>query len=113
MKPSRVMLAAACIAMLSPREAGAELDVASANHVMQGHRQFVAQANYEIYLQRKCVGAVDAVMDYGDGICPPRGSKMGQGVRVVVTYIDSKPARLHENFNKLALEALRNAWPCR
>jgi len=36
-----------------------------------------------------------------------------QLVRVVVTYIDAWPARLHETFNLLALEALRTAWACR
>jgi hypothetical protein len=35
-----------------------------------------------------------------------------QGVRIVLQYIDARPARLHENFNKLAAEALRQAWPC-
>jgi len=37
----------------------------------------------------------------------------GQTVQVVMAYIDSRPARLHESFYALALEALRNAWPCR
>ena len=36
-----------------------------------------------------------------------------QMVRVVVTYIEGRPARMHEPFNHLALEALRAAWPCR
>jgi Rap1a immunity proteins len=35
-----------------------------------------------------------------------------QGVQIVVKYIDARPARLQENFNKLAAEALRQAWPC-
>jgi len=30
-----------------------------------------------------------------------------------MAYIDSRPARLHESFYALALEALRNAWPYR
>ena len=28
-------------------------------------------------------------------------------------YIDGQPERMHENFNSLAVEALREAWPCR
>ena len=35
-----------------------------------------------------------------------------QLVKVVLTYIEAQPARLHENFVMLALEALRTAWPC-
>jgi hypothetical protein len=30
----------------------------------------------------------------------------------VVKYIDDRPARMHENFKVLAIEALRAAWPC-
>jgi hypothetical protein len=33
-------------------------------------------------------------------------------VRVVVAYIEARPARVHEDFRNLALEALREAWPC-
>jgi hypothetical protein len=32
--------------------------------------------------------------------------------RVVVFYLNNQPARLHEDFRKLALEAMRNAFPC-
>jgi hypothetical protein len=45
-------------------------------------------------------------------LCPPKGSDRAQSIRVVVQYIDSRPARLHENFPDLAQEALRAAWPC-
>jgi hypothetical protein len=36
-----------------------------------------------------------------------------QKIRVVVAYIEARPNRMHENFNFLAIEALRDAWPCR
>ncbi len=38
---------------------------------------------------------------------------VGQEVRVVVAYIDARPARMHEPFIALALEALQKAWPCK
>jgi hypothetical protein len=41
-----------------------------------------------------------------------KGATNMQGVRIVLQYIDARPARLNENFNKLAAEALRQAWPC-
>jgi len=34
-------------------------------------------------------------------------------VRVVVRYIEQRPGRMHENFLRLANEALTEAWPCR
>ena len=46
------------------------------------------------------------------GICPPPESTVDQGVRLVVQYVDSQPTRLHDNFDALAIEALRKAWPC-
>jgi Rap1a immunity proteins len=36
-----------------------------------------------------------------------------QALRIVVSYIEARPARMHEPFVALALEALRAAWPCR
>src|SRR5262245_43854225 len=44
---------------------------------------------------------------------PPDGVTRGQLVRVVVADIEARHARMHESFRKLALEALRTAWPCR
>ena len=32
-------------------------------------------------------------------------------VRIVVAYIERYPQRMHENFKRLALEAMREAWP--
>lgn len=44
--------------------------------------------------------------------CPPSAATKGQVAKVVVAYLDQHPARLHEQFVDLALEALRHAWPC-
>jgi hypothetical protein len=52
------------------------------------------------FLRRKCLDI-------------PNEVTLGQMVRVVVAYIDARPAQLHEDFVQLALEALRTAWPCR
>jgi Rap1a immunity proteins len=32
---------------------------------------------------------------------------------VVIKYIEARPERMHEQFGKLALEALTAAWPCK
>jgi Rap1a immunity proteins len=49
---------------------------------------------------------------YAPRICLPREVTDEQIVKVVVQYIDSQPARLHEDFVLLAMEALRKTWPC-
>ncbi len=46
-------------------------------------------------------------MDIPDAVTPQ------QQIRVVVRYIDARPARMHERFDGLAAEALVAAWPCR
>jgi len=43
----------------------------------------------------------------------PRAATNGQIIRVIVAYIEARPSRLHESFSVLAIEALRDAWPCR
>ena len=47
-----------------------------------------------------------------NGICVPAGTTSEQATGVVVQYIDGQPARVHEDFNHLAVEALRANWPC-
>jgi hypothetical protein len=62
-----------------------------------------------------CLGIVEALMwanpDYR--VCRPPAVPVGQGVRVVVRYLDQHPERLHLNFKDLAVEAFREAWPCK
>lgn len=45
--------------------------------------------------------------------CPPAGIRVSQVAQVVVRYIESVPNRQREPFIPLALEGLRQAWPCR
>ena len=60
-----------------------------------------------------CSGTVEALMSIEAilGICCPPESTVYQGVRVIVQYVSS-PARMNDNFDALAIEALRKAWPC-
>jgi Rap1a immunity proteins len=59
-----------------------------------------------------CSGTVSGIffMDTG-GTCPPNGVTHGQMIRVVAHYVDARPARQHEDFMKLAVEAFRAACP--
>lgn len=88
-------------------------DTSSANLIMPGCRNWVKQSDNEYLAQGVCGGAIFAIREIAAGVCAPTGSTGGQAVRIVVQYIDSIPARHHENFYRLAAEALRRAWPCR
>jgi hypothetical protein len=60
-------------------------------------------------------GVISALADWGHVdkfICLPPVTRQ-QMVRVVVQYIDNRPARMHERFVILAAEAMTAAWPCK
>ena len=94
--------------------ASAQQETASANRRMPGCRGAVTpNDNSDRFLKGVCTGAVDALMAAVDDICPPPQATIGQALRVVVKYIDDRPARLHEDFKSLAVEAMRASWPCK
>jgi hypothetical protein len=130
MKPSSLMLAAACIAIL-PVTINAQDGPSpySANEVMKGCRAFIAKTKWEreasdaffdAFIRGICVGTVStlavaaASLERAAGVCMPEGqTTVAQQVRIVAAYIDARPNRLHEDFRVLALEALKDAWPCK
>ena len=61
-----------------------------------------------------CLGIVVGLSFMGQpyGIRVPAGTSAQQTARIVVQYIDGQPARIHEDFNRLTVEALRANWPC-
>jgi hypothetical protein len=61
-----------------------------------------------------CAGIVVGLSFMGQpyGMCVPAGTTSQQVASVVVQYIDAQPARIHEDFNPIAVEALRANWPC-
>jgi len=66
------------------------------------------------FTQGLCAGIVQGIFSTAPAICaPPTGVSSSQKIRVVVQYIESRHARLHESFQVLALEALQVAWPCK
>jgi hypothetical protein len=64
----------------------------------------------------ECLGEVDGIVEtarkFGE-VCPPPDVTTGEAVHVVVQYINARPERMHEQFSKLALEAVIAAWPCK
>lgn len=92
--------------------------VVSANEVIEGCRA-IASGNWrrsEIILAAvHCNGIIEGASTtaaVAGWVCPPQTAIMSQTVKVVVQYLDVRPARLHESFVLLALEALIAAWPC-
>jgi hypothetical protein len=59
-----------------------------------------------------CQGTVYGLL-YASDSCLPTGVSLLQVVRVVVAYIERRPQRMHEDFRKLSVEALHEAWPCK
>jgi Rap1a immunity proteins len=95
--------------MLSGGGAVAEVDTDSANYMMPVCREnSPSKFGYGL-----CSGLITATFYWGKGICAPTEVTGGQIRSVVVQFIDSRPARMHEDFKILALEAMKAAWPCK
>jgi len=96
----------------------AEVDVSSANHIVPGCRLWDAPVttNASGELEKGiCFGKVVTLVELSQNkdFCISSAVANGQFIRVVVQYIDSRPARQHEDFLLLAREALQAAWPCK
>jgi len=90
-------------------------DSGSANYMMPGCRAVIAGAKERFYLQGACTGTAYGLTVMGNTLgvlCVPREVTRNQLVHVVVVYIDKRPARMHESFPTLAVEALMEVWPC-
>jgi Rap1a immunity proteins len=91
-------------------------DIDSANYAMPACREVAMQVQSapKTYARGSCMGIIETLRFTGSmlELCIPNAVTNGQMVRVVVKYIDDRPARMHENFKALAIEALRAAWPC-
>ena len=68
----------------------------------------------EAYRKGLCAGIIVGLSFMGQpqGICVPAGTTTEQATTIVVQYIDAQPARIHEDFNRFAVEALQANWPC-
>jgi hypothetical protein len=112
-----MLTAKRCVAVLSMGlfltcEGAFAEDSLSADSKIVACRNYVSNSKDDLFLQGYCAGAVEALVEFAAGACAPKGATNIQAVRIVVQYIDARPARLHENFNKLAAEALRKVWTC-
>jgi hypothetical protein len=44
--------------------------------------------------------------------CRPDEVTNAQMVRVVISYVEARPERMHKDIRDLAVEAFHHAWPC-
>ena len=94
----------------------------SADYIMPGCRDAaslitfsnIGESEEEVARLNFCKGIVVGLSFMGQpyGICVPAGTTAQQATSIVVQYIDGQPARIHEDFNRFAVEALRANWPC-
>src|SRR5262249_54543595 len=102
----------------------AEPDKQSANFMFQYCRGFISdQAQMPppatALWRGTCVGSVQGLSLVSNLLpadinsCIPDKVTLEQKVRVVLAYIERRPQRMHEDFHSLALEAMREAWPCK
>jgi hypothetical protein len=106
----------AALMLLSGGAAFAEIHESdSANNVVPGCRNYISDnpRSGDIFKTGLCWGLISGLTYETENTCLPSAATQRQAVSVVVQYIDARPARMHEDFKKLALEALAAAWPCK
>jgi hypothetical protein len=112
------VLGVAVALMLAGGEARGQA-LATGNDFLLPCRGLLTPTTIADYAQGTCAGIVAALTYTGRSLppsnrfCPPESGTQGQAFRVVAAYLERNPARLHLPFLELALEALREAWPCR
>jgi hypothetical protein len=119
---------------LAVTAAGRAEDIDSANYILPACQDFLNRKQPYTGGQGFCAGTIAGISFVGKDLrrlrldytsesgawitwvyCLdiPDKATLNQAVRVVVSYIEARPARMHESFAELALEALRAAWPCK
>ena len=111
----KALVVAILLALTMPASAQ---DKTTANQMLPGCKGLLDDrmtSGVSVYQQGRCGGYVASLV-YGVGeqeFCSPKGVSIGQAVAVVIKYIEARPERMHEQFGKLATEALTAAWPCK
>jgi Rap1a immunity proteins len=124
-----ILAGGAALALTVTGAAAEQQDTTSANTLLPGCRELLdRKSDSGGFLRGFCAGTVTEILAFGGmlhsvsdvfviprALCidAPAAVAAGQAVRVVVAYIDARPARMHERFDRLAIEALRETWPCR
>ena len=65
-----------------------------------------------------CEGMIETAMVFAPNMpaevrgCPPQQGSVLESAKVLLRYLDNNPGRLEDAGITVALEALRDAWPC-
>ena len=65
-----------------------------------------------------CEGMIETAMLFSPNLpadvraCPPAQGSVLQSAKVLLRYLDNNPSRVNEPGITIAIEALRDAWPC-
>jgi hypothetical protein len=122
---SRALLLGVAVAALVAQPIDAQQpDTNSANYLLPACKNFLVTGDSRpitsAFYQGVCVGTVDTLHllirilpETPFRSCPPNQVTTGQELRVIIAYIEARPQRMHENFRILAIEAMREAWPCK
>jgi hypothetical protein len=66
-----------------------------------------------------CEGMIETAMLFSPNLpadvraCPPAQGSVLESAKVLLRYLDNNPERLNEPGITIAIEAFRDAWPCR
>lgn len=119
----RTLISTLLFTCIVSASAAAQSPLSSANEIMEACQNIARRADItggdlEAVKRGFCYGTVTALtfnadrLTAGSRFCPPMGVTNRQSVQVVVAFLERNPQRTHEQFSHLALEALREAWPC-
>lgn len=117
----RVYLVAASLALSVIGTAGATV-VDTGTDTQKACRAFTDGSfhdNDEAKSAGACEGMVETAMVFSPNMpadvrgCPPAQGSVLESAKVLLRYLDNNPDRLTEPGITLALEAFRDAWPCR
>jgi hypothetical protein len=99
--------------------ARAEQDMKSGNFFIPHCEHYLTDnIHYDVW-DGDCSGIISALLFFDRSLtgdirfCSPKGVTQGQAARVVLSFLQANPARLHhEDFRALAVIPLHRAWPC-
>ena len=117
----RVYLIVACLALSLIGKVGAS--VVDSGTDAQRSCELLVQGSFRDHGEARsagsCEGMIEAAMLFSPNLpadvraCPPAQGSALESAKVLLQYIDNNPDRLNEPGITLALEAFRDAWPCR
>ena len=103
---------------LTVATASARDDWKSGGAFLRPCRAWVEQRRPATFDNGLCAGIVGTLFQVGPvlredlAFCPPEGTNIFQGTRVVIRYIETHSELRNEDIEVLAANALRAEWPC-